>query len=288
MLWLDGTMHAETRHGFDFADRGLLLADGLFETLPAFLGRPLFAEAHLDRLMAGAQRLGFTPDRTVLSRALTDIAAADAAPGAIRLTVTRGSGPRGLIPPVPAAPLIFATRAPLSPTLAYGEARLATSTIRRNPTSPSASLKTLAYLDNVMAFREAREAGADDALMRDTDGALACTSMGNLFLLRDGMLVTPPLDGAVLPGITRALILACATEQGITCREARIAPEDLTTADAAFMTNSLRFMTRVTTIDGIALAHRNDAALGLLAKALSARVHGASGGFALPSPLAFP
>jgi branched-chain amino acid aminotransferase len=249
MLWYNGQLIEDGPVSFDLKDRGLLLGDGLFETLPSFNAIPLLLCQHLDRMIESAARIDLNVDRQALEEAVLALARLDEAPAVIRLTATRGNGPRGLEPPDPAIPLIFATRAAWNPKLAFGDTTLATVSIRRNPSSPTGSIKSLAYLDPVLALKEARARGADDALCLSTTGGIACTSMANLFILKDNVLITPRADGSILNGVTRRLMLEIAHESGIKMIERDCNPEECREADLVFTTNSVRFMTRVTHID---------------------------------------
>jgi branched-subunit amino acid aminotransferase/4-amino-4-deoxychorismate lyase len=233
-------------------DRGLLLGDGLFETLLAQAGRPLFLEAHLARLARGCGVLGLpVPDEAAVRRAL-DQALAGAglidARAAVRLTWTAGSGGRGLDRPAALQPRLVVTAAPA--LLPAGPARLAIVTVRRNPGSPASRLKTLAYLDNVLARREALAAGADEAVMLNTAGEVACAAAANLFWVRDGRLCTPALDCGVLDGIVRSQILRIAAGMGVGVSEVRAAAEALGLAEAIFLTNSLIGVRAVSRLGG--------------------------------------
>lgn len=135
MLWFTGAITQNTEAGFNLADRGLLLADGLFETILAVDGRVIFLEDHLDRLDRGATELGIPCNLAAARQAVTDLAAAKPGDAAIRVTLTRGPGNRGLPPPLQATPTLFATRANWSPAMAFTTPSLVTSTIRRNATS---------------------------------------------------------------------------------------------------------------------------------------------------------
>jgi len=143
-------------------DRGLLLGDGLFETILAEDGTPRFFAEHIERLTRGCETLGIAaPDfGETLEAASLALKAAGLEQGraALRLTWTAGSG-RGLERPATATPRLYASASPAP--LPQGPARLRTSTIRRNETSPASRLKSLSYLDNVLARRQAREKGAD-------------------------------------------------------------------------------------------------------------------------------
>lgn len=248
MLWIDGRLHEGTRVPFDLSDRGLLLGDGLFDTAMALGGRIAFEEEHVGRLASSAETLGFAIDRDRVVAGMRALAA-QIPRAAIRTTVTRGSGPRGLAPPVPAAPVHWASAAPLTPGLAFASQSLLPVAIRRNETSPSARLKTLGYLDAVMGNREARAAGFDESLFLNMQGRVACAATGNLFLVEGGRLFTPALEEGVLPGIVRGLILSqTAAELGINATQAPLSLSRFLTADAVFTTNSLRLLAQATSI----------------------------------------
>jgi branched-chain amino acid aminotransferase len=256
MLWLNGEIHDGPVAPFDLRDRGLLLADGLFETILAVNGVAFLLADHLDRLAASAARLALPLDRAVLETAVAAVVArAEQGTGVVRLTVTRGPGQRGLRVPTEAKPTVLVTIAPWRPDIAFNALRLASVSLRRNEFSPTATLKTLAYLDNVLALEEAAAKDADDALVLNTAGCVASTSMANLFALRAGILVTPPVSDGVLPGVTRKLIVTLAPGLGLAVAERSLAPEELVEAEAVFATNSVRLMSPVTHIDGTPLPH---------------------------------
>jgi branched-chain amino acid aminotransferase len=271
LLWFDGRIREDTRAAFDLRDRGLLLGDGLFETLVALNGRAFMLDAHLDRMLAGAAALRLPIERAQMRHPVEELAAALPKGGVIRLTVTRGAGPRGLRLPAHQAPLVFATAsAPWEPARDLPKARLATSSIRRNPHSPLSRHKTLAYLDNVLALEEALDRGADDALLLTPDGRAACASAANLFAIRGRDLLTPPLDDGVLAGVTRSLVLRLAPECGLNAREASLSLEALFESDAVFLTNSVALVTEVTELDGFPLTRHGRASVESVRSALAA------------------
>lgn len=212
-------------------DRGLLLGDGLFETMLARDGVLPHLAAHLDRMAGGCAALGLPFDRAA-AEALCQNAAPPAGRAAVRLTLTAGSGGRGLDRPDPATPRLFATAAPAAPVTT--PARVIVAATRRNEGSPAARLKTLSYLDNVLARAEATAAGADEAVMLNNRGQLACAAAANLFWIEDGRLFTPRLDCGVLAGITRARLMAVHPAE-----EVAMGAEALDRAEAIFLTNSL-------------------------------------------------
>jgi branched-chain amino acid aminotransferase/4-amino-4-deoxychorismate lyase len=212
-------------------DRGLLLGDGLFETLLAVDGNVPHLAAHLDRMAAGCAVLDLPFDRAEAERRVRA-----AAPGegrfAVRLTLTAGSGGRGLDRPTVPLPRLFATSAPSAPVTTPASAIVAAT--RRNEGSPAARLKTLSYLDNVLARAEAVAAGADEAVMLNNRGEIACAGAANLFWVESGKLFTPRLDCGVLAGITRARVMALEAVE-----EVAVGVEALDRAEAVFLTNSL-------------------------------------------------
>lgn len=237
-------------------DRGFTLGDGLFETVLAEAGVLAHLTDHLDRLAAGCAVLGLPePDRAEaerrMRRALAD-AGLQETRAAVRLSWTAGAGGRGLDRPEPLSPALVATAAPAPKPDA--PARLVTSRVRRNDQSPTARLKSLAYLDNVLARREARAAGADEAVMLNTRGEIACAAAANLFWIAGGRLYTPHLDCGVLAGTVRGRVIAAAARLGEPVRAVRAGPEALAAADAAFLTSSLIGLRPVSAVDGCKLA----------------------------------
>ena len=222
-------------------DRGLLLGDGLFETILALNGTLQDPLAHLARMHRGCVALGLpAPDNALaldLMRTAIEGAGLHTGRAAVRLTLTAGSGGRGLVRPAEPRPCLFATAVasarPLTP------ARLALASIRRNPTSPTTHHKTLAYLDNVLARREALDQGADEAVMLNTSGHLACAAAANLFWIEGETLITPDLPCGVLPGLMRAKVIAAAAQLAIAVQTVTAGPERLDTASLIFLTNSL-------------------------------------------------
>jgi branched-chain amino acid aminotransferase len=254
MLYLDGRMVELAQARIDPRDRGFLLGDGLFETMRADRGRVPFLDRHLDRLEAGAAVLGIPLPRSrdAIAEACFEVLHANQlgdSLAAVRLTLSRGPGPRGLAPPADPAPTLLVAAA-LMADAAPAPARAVMSSIRRNEHSPLSRTKSLNYLDNVLALREACERGANEAILCNTAGRLACASAANLFLVRDGALLTPGLDEGVLPGITRAVLLETARDLGIPAEQVVLPTSALERADEALLTNSLVGVRPVVEIDG--------------------------------------
>ncbi len=232
-------------------ERALLLGDGVFETILALNGRPVWLSEHLDRLLAAVSVLGLKAARMELERETRAVIGPE--PGVIRLTVMRGDSPRGLGANGPAEAPVMASFSQLSAGTIRAPARLAVSSVRRNEGSPASSMKTLSYVDNILAVREAVSHGADDALMLNNAGRVACAGAGNIFAINGSKLLTPPGSEGVLAGIARKHVLNCALRLGLDPTEEALGIEDLMAADAVFMTNSLRLVSPVTELDGAVL-----------------------------------
>nr|WP_269152421.1 aminotransferase class IV [Xanthobacter oligotrophicus] len=243
-------------------DRGFTLGDGLFETLRVSDSAVLRLEAHLARLTAGAGVLGLPLPTLDLAAALAATAAANAlTEGVLRLTLSRGTGPRGVLPPAEPTPTLVITAAPLPAPAPPARLVIAQGT-RRNDRSPLAQVKSLNYLDNILARQEAARRGADDALLLNTRERVAETSIANVFAVIGGDLVTPPLSEGVLPGIMRAAVL---TEGA---GERPLTPEDLGRAEEIFITSALGIRS-VAALDGREVVGR------AVAERLRARIPGA-------------
>ncbi|MCI3181243.1 4-amino-4-deoxychorismate lyase [Caulobacter sp. CCUG 60055] len=245
-------------------DRGFALGDGLFETVLALDGRLIRWGEHMARLRRGCAALDLpAPDlAVVLAAAAEALAQAGLTRGraAVRVSVTAGSGGRGLDRPMEPAPRVVATASPSpAPPADAPPVRLAVATIRRNETSPAARCKTLAYLDNLLARRQARAAGADDAVMLNLAGAPACATAANLFWMREGRLFTPALACGVLDGIMRHAVLDAAAGLGIETVEAVADLSELAQAEAVFLSNSL-IGVRAAVLAGAPAAPRHDMA----------------------------
>ncbi|MEJ0066855.1 MAG: aminotransferase class IV [Caulobacteraceae bacterium] len=222
-------------------DRGLLLGDGLFETLLFTRGELVLAEAHARRMSEGAAALGLPSPAMGAFGDCALAAVRDAgltqSRAAVRVTLTAGSGGRGLDRPAEPFPRLFGTAAPSAKPMP--PATLVVAQVRRNQASPASRLKTLAYLDNVLARREAAAAGADEAVMLNTLGEVACAAAANLFWLKDGVLFTPASETGCLYGIMARQVMDAAAAIGIAVRQVQARAEALDGADAIFLTNSL-------------------------------------------------
>lgn len=254
--WFNGGL-IEGPLAVERSERGLLLGDGLFETMLALNRVALWRNMHLLRLETAAAELGIGFDRARIEDALAEVLAdAPRSHQVLRLTLTRGVSARGLAAEGE-KPGLLVTCDPFDPALMFQPVTLATSTIRRNPFSMASRHKTLSYIDSIAAAREAAAQGFEDALMLNTDGNVASSSIANIFVLRNRALATPGRGEGILTGIMRQALIHAATHLGFAIEERGVKPEELRAADAVFLTNSLRFIRPVTALDRTPLAQRD-------------------------------
>lgn len=237
------------------AERGFALADGVFETMVAAGGRIFRLGDHLARLREGAGVLELSlPTRMTIESALDETWSRSGFREAVlRLTVARGPDlGRGVRPPDGTEPTVVVRVFPLSPPLQAPDRGVAlhTCSFPRNEKSPLVRGKFLAYTEAIAAWLEARRVGADDALWRNTKGNLACATSSNLFVLRDGRLVTPSREEGALPGIARRAVMESAARAGLEVTEEPVSPAALEDAAEAFLTNVVRGPVAAAEVDG--------------------------------------
>jgi branched-chain amino acid aminotransferase len=249
VIWLNGALVEAAQARMDPEDRGLLLGDGLFETIAVRDGVVRDPDRHFARLKTGLDilRIALPLNAAALSAALNAVLGANMLrEGVLRLTVTRGAGPRGLLPPKGILPTVMITAAALPPPGGVVSVVIAKG-VSRDETSPLSAIKTLSYLPNILARIEAAERGADDALLRNGPGRLAEASAGNVFVRLEDKWLTPAVSEGALPGVRRARLI----DAGM-AHEANIQLADLFLAKAVCIGNVLGLRT-VFQIDGRAI-----------------------------------
>lgn len=249
IVWLNGELYEDSVARIDPADRGFTLGDGLFETMAVRNGNIQRLDAHCVRLKQGCEALGMPyPAEDLKAAIVATLAANHFGDAVVRLTLSRGTSPRGIAPASQVSPTLLITVAgwPGSPPPA--RCVIANST-RRNEHSPLARIKSLNYLDNILAQQEASARGANEAILLNTKGQIAETTMSNLFIVKGGQISTPPIADGALPGVMRAAVLAVCK-----CTEKSLMPDDLYAADGVFLTNSLGIRT-LASLDGKQVGH---------------------------------
>jgi branched-chain amino acid aminotransferase len=246
-VWLNKGL-VEDKLAVSAHDRGLTLGDGIFETLAVNGNVPLWRFEHVERMRKAAAEIGLLFPEDAVEDAIDALTDRCKGHHVLRLTLTRGEGTRGLAGGV-AKPTLIGSVMPFDETLRFQPLTLMTSSVRRNLHSPSSRLKTLSYIDNVLAAREAHANGVDDALMLNSAGRVACATVGNIFLLVDGGIVTPSVSEGILPGIMRGTVIRLAKRGGFKVNEKQVKLSDIAGADGIFVSNSLRFVRSVTKYD---------------------------------------
>ena len=245
-------------------DHGLLYGDGVFEGMRSYSGKVFRMQQHIDRLYESALAICLTipitkeqliadVNKTLQINSLKD--------AYIRLIVTRGSGSLGLDPNRTSDPqvIIIADSISLYPEEHYqkGLKIITAATIRNHPAALSPRVKSLNYLNNILAKIEGLQAGCVEALMLNIKGEVAECTGDNIFIVKNGVVQTPPKDAGILDGITRNAILELATELGIPAKETTMTRHDLFVADECFLTGSAAEVIPVVSIDGRTIAQGN-------------------------------
>ncbi|MCH7999556.1 MAG: aminotransferase class IV [Chloroflexi bacterium] len=246
-IYLNGELVQQETATVSALDRGLLYGYGVFETMRSYDGRVFRLEQHYQRLCRGAERVGLE-----VPFSLADLVAAakgvlqrnDLEDARVRLTLTAGAeGAAGSV-------ILLAREVKEYPRQLYrrGMSALVIST-RRNETSPLSGVKSLNYLDNLLAREDARRQGADEAILLNTRGLVAEGSASNVFLVLDGRLVTPNLSSGCLAGITRQAVLELATAAGVEAVETEVELSAFAVASEAFLTGSVMEVMPLTRLD---------------------------------------
>ncbi len=255
-VYINGRLYDKQDAKISVYDHGLLYGDGVFEGMRIYGGKVFRLQDHLERLWHSAKAIWLeipmsmkdmagAVDRTVKANELAD--------GYVRLIVTRGAGTLGLDPHWTSDPqvIIIADLISLYPQEYYekGLEIITVSTIRNHPAALSPRIKSLNYLNNILAKIEGLQAGCVEALMLNQRGEVAECTGDNIFLVTRGQLLTPPIDAGILEGITRAVVIELAEEAGIEVREIALTKHDVYIADECFLTGSAAELVPVVKVD---------------------------------------
>ncbi len=255
-VYINGKLVPQAEATVSVFDHGLLYGDGVFEGLRSYGGKVFRLEAHVRRLFESAQAIWLTipMSQAEMSRAIQETVATNGIDdGYVRTVVTRGVGTLGLDPNRCSNPqvIIIADVIALYPDELYekGLEIVTVSVIRNHPAALNARIKSLNYLNNILAKIEGLQAGCIEALMLNHKGEVAECTGDNIFLVRDGALLTPGLDAGILGGITRQAVIELAQESGIEVMKISLTKHDVYIADECFLTGTAAEVIPVVKVD---------------------------------------
>jgi len=255
-IYINGELLSEKDAKISVFDHGLLYGDGVFEGIRAYDGIVSLLQEHTDRLYRSAKAIALDipmTKQTMMDAVAMTCKANKMTNGYIRLVVTRGVGELGLNPYLCANPqvIIIASKIQLYPKELYekGLQIVTVGTIRNNSESVNPSIKSLNYLNNILAKIEAINAGYMEAIMLNSQGYIAEATGDNIFAVHGKTLVTPPACEGALVGITRNTVMRIAAEQGFEVKESRLTRYDLFNADEVFLTGTAAEVIGVSKVD---------------------------------------
>ena len=258
LAYLNGLYLPESEAKVSISDRGWLYGDGVFETMRTYGGRVFKLDEHLERLERSAATIGIKlpMDLSDLAAVVLELLERGAPTGdiAIRVAVSRGGGGGGLWPAQELEPTlaILLRELPAYPdeVFAHGWRMVTAKTKRNSPESIDPRVKSANFLNNIMAKREAVASGVDEALMLSHDGYVAESTISNFFMVKNGVLITAPVEAGVLAGITRETVLELAAAAAIRTDEALFTVDDVYGADEAFITLTSAGLIPIVELDG--------------------------------------
>ena len=256
-IYIDGKYYDEKNARISVLDHGLLYGDGVFEGIRSYNGRVFKLSEHIDRLYCSAKAILLAIPMTRQELVQAVLAACrrnQVRDGYIRLVVTRGVGSLGLNPTHCQKPsvIIIAGKIQLYPAELYqrGLKIITVPTARNSHSALDPAIKSLNYLNNILAKIEALNGGCDEAIMLNAQGFVAECTGDNIFMVKGGQLFTPPLSAGALHGITRGVVLELARENGMAVSEPNLTRYDLFNADECFLTGTGAEIIAVVQIDG--------------------------------------
>jgi branched-chain amino acid aminotransferase len=255
-IYIAGKLYDKEDAKISVYDHGLLYGDGVFEGMRSYGGKVFRLEQHLDRLWNSAKAIALEipMSRPAMAKAINDtLATNQISDGYIRLVVTRGAGELGLDPNRTSNPqvIIITDHIKMYPEDFYqnGLQIVTASTARNHPAALSPRIKSLNYLNNILAKIEGIHAGCSEALMLNHKGEVAECTGDNIFVVRNNTVLTPPLDAGILEGITRDAVIELARKAGYETRETALTRHDVYVADECFLTGSAAEVIPVVKVD---------------------------------------
>jgi branched-chain amino acid aminotransferase len=256
-IWLDGKLVDEADAKVSVFDHGLLYGDGVFEGIRVYSGRIFEHDAHIKRLYESAKvlRLPVQMNQTELKKAVEETVRANGINnGYIRLLITRGVGTLGLNPFVckNSSIIIIADKIQLYPEELYekGMKVISSTTVRNHPLAIPPQVKSMNYLNNILAKIEALDNNVPEAIMYNHEGYVAEATGDNVFIVRNGIVYAPPTEAGSLEGITRSLVIKLAKKENIEVIEKNLTRFDLYVCDELFLTGTAAEVIGVVEIDG--------------------------------------
>ena len=256
IVMIDGTIVPPELAHVSVYDRGFLFGDGVFEVLRTYRGAPFAVDEHIARLRRSAEKvlIALPVDEPALRNEITSaVRASDNEESYVRVVLTRGTGPLSLDPDTAIRPLRVVLVAPLAspPAHAYaaGIRAVLVHTRRTTDETAAAGAKVSNYLASLLAVREAKIRGGDEALIVDAHGNVVEGATSNVFVVREGLVATPPEEAGILAGITRACIVQAAKDLGIPCEERALPVAEIFDADEVFITSTIRELLSVAHVD---------------------------------------
>ena len=285
-IYIDGQLHDKESAKISVFDHGLLYGDGVFEGIRFYSGKVFRLDEHILRLYDSARAIAMEiplSREEMVEALLATIRANDLADGYVRLVVTRGVGDLGLNPllcPKPTVIIIASKITLYAPEKYENGLAVVTCATRRFPHGAlSPMVKSLNYLNNILAKLESIQAGAGEGLMLNEQGYVAECTGDNIFTVRDGVISTPPVSSGALAGVTRSVVIEIAAELGIPLFEPLMTRYDIYTADECFLTGSAAEVIPVVTLDNRAIG---DGKPGPVTRRLIARFRELAGSTGTP------
>jgi branched-chain amino acid aminotransferase len=276
-IYINGALYDKEEAKISVYDHGLLYGDGVFEGIRSYGGKVFRMDEHLDRLWNSAKAiiLEIPMNKAEMAKAIYDTLEVNKIKdGYIRVVVTRGAGSLGLDPSRCSDPqvIIITDRISLYPDELYkqGLEIITVSTVRNHPAALNPRIKSLNYLNNILAKIEGVQAGCIEALMLNCKGEVAECTGDNIFIVRQGRLYTPPLDACILEGITRDVVIDLARQAGIVVLETPLTKHDVYIADECFLTGTAAEVVPVVKVDSRTIGA---GAPGPLTRDMMARFH---------------